>query len=192
MTRVKICGITNSEDMEAALVAGADYVGIVRAPSSPRYVDNPEALVNQAAGRAAVIAVYGHFTSDSYVQLFDSIQTISDVPIANLLRVVRFGEPGVENPVDCGAGPLLLDAYHREAFGGTGLTVDWDLAAEIVRKCERPVFLAGGLTPENVAHAIRRVRPYAVDVSSGVESSPGKKDHDKVVAFVKAVCSVQD
>lgn len=173
-------------------MAGADYVGIVREPSSPRYVDNPESLVRQATGRAAVIAVYGHFVADAYVQLFDSIQTISDLRIANLLRVVRLGEPGVENLVDSVGAPLLLDAYHKEVFGGTGATVDWDNAAEIVRRCERPVFLAGGLTPENVADAIRRVRPYAVDVSSGVESSPGKKDHDKVAGFITAVRSVQD
>ncbi len=190
MTRIKICGITNVENMEAALVAGADYVGIVREPSSPRYVENPEELVAMAIGRAAIIAVYGHFVTDPYVQFFDSVQTISDLPIANLLRVVRLGEPGVENLVDSVGRPLLLDAYHEDAFGGRGSTVDWDLAAEIVRTCERPIFLAGGLTPENVADAIRHVRPYAVDVSSGVESSPGRKDHVKVAAFITAVRSV--
>jgi phosphoribosylanthranilate isomerase len=192
MTKVKICGITNPEDLEAALKAGADYVGIVREPSSPRYVDNPEPLIQQAAGRAAVLAVYGQFFVDPYVQLFDAIQTISDVSIANLLRVVRLGEPGVGNPVDSVHGPLLLDAYHKDAYGGTGSRVEWNLAADIVRQHDKPVFLAGGLTPENVAEAVSQVRPYALDVSSGVETSPGTKDHAKVAAFVTAVRSVQD
>ena len=89
-------------------------------------------------------------------------------------------------------GPLLIDAYHDSAFGGTGKLADWDLAADIISRYEQPVFLAGGLTPENVTVAIRRVRPYGVDVSSGVESLPGRKDHAKVSAFVQAVRSVQD
>lgn len=190
MTQVKICGLTNCADMEAALEAGADYVGIVREPSSARYVDNPEELARIAAGRAAIIGVYGPYFDDSFVQVFDSIQTFSDVSLANVLRVIRLGAPGVENMVDEVIGPLLIDGYAPDAFGGTGTTADWDLAAEIVRRHSAPVFLAGGLTPENVADAIRKVRPYAVDVSSGVESSPGKKDHGKIRDFVQAVPNV--
>ena len=190
VTLVKVCGITNRADMEAVLDAGADYVGIVREPSSPRYVENPSELVEIAASRAAVIGVYGPFCDNGYVQLFDSIQTISHVPLPNLLRVVRLGEPGVENPVDGVEGPILLDAYQQDAFGGTGERVDWTAAAAIVGEHQHPVFLAGGLTQDNVAEAVSAVRPFAVDVSSGVEDAPGKKDHGKVRAFIEAVRNV--
>jgi phosphoribosylanthranilate isomerase len=88
------------------------------------------------------------------------------------------------------AGPILLDAYVKGSYGGTGETADWEQAREVVSTCSQPVFLAGGLTPENVAEAIKRVRPYAVDVSSGVEASPGKKDREKLHAFFEAVRSV--
>jgi phosphoribosylanthranilate isomerase len=84
---------------------------------------------------------------------------------------------------------ILLDAYSENEYGGTGKRVDWELAATIVEKHGWPVILAGGLTPDNVAEAIRIVRPYAVDVSSGIESSPGIKDHGKMKAFVEAVRS---
>jgi phosphoribosylanthranilate isomerase len=79
----------------------------------------------------------------------------------------------------------LLDAYSPDKAGGTGETFNWDLAVE-ARRLGRPIFLAGGLTPQNVAEAVRRVEPYAVDVSSGVEAAPGRKDHAKVRAFIEA------
>src|SRR5262245_29904042 len=85
----------------------------------------------------------------------------------------------------------LLDAYSPDARGGTGEKFNWDLAVE-ARKLGKPIFLAGGLTPENVAEAVRKVQPFAVDVSSGVESSPGQKDHDKVRAFITNVRQVSD
>jgi phosphoribosylanthranilate isomerase len=84
----------------------------------------------------------------------------------------------------------LLDAYVADRLGGTGETFDWERAVE-AKRFGRPVFLAGGLTPENVAEAVRHVRPYAVDVSSGVEASPGKKDHAKVNAFIEAAKTVE-
>jgi phosphoribosylanthranilate isomerase len=192
MTRVKICGITHADDMRVALDAGADYVGIVREPSSPRYVENPTELASIAAGRAAVIAVYGPFLDNGFMQVFDSIQTFSDVELSNALRVLRVGCTPVDNPVEGIDGPILLDAYSETSFGGSGIVADWTRAAAIVREHPWPVFLAGGLTPDNVIEAIRTVRPYAVDVSSGVESAPGRKDPSKVVAFIEAVRSVQD
>ncbi|MEO7453910.1 MAG: hypothetical protein ABIV13_04015, partial [Fimbriimonadales bacterium] len=115
MTRVKICGITNSEDMACALDAGADYVGIVREPTSPRYVDNPSSLAKIVIGRAAVIGVYGPFIDNGYVDVFDSIQTFSNAPLPCLLRVIRLGEPGVDNSVDGIEGPILLDAYSGDS-----------------------------------------------------------------------------
>ena len=118
MTLVKICGITNRADMEAVLDVGADYVGIVREPSSPRYVENPSELIALAAGRAAVIGVYGPFRDNGYVQLFDSIQTISPVPLPNLLRVVRLGEPGVENPVVQNAFAAVVHFFDEFLING--------------------------------------------------------------------------
>ena len=190
MTRVKICGITNPTDLEAALDAGADYIGIVREPTSKRYVENPTELIQLAAGRAPVICVFGPYISDDFIQLCDSIQTISGVNLPNLLRTFRIGETPVENIVTSSSGPILLDSFDEGSFGGTGEVGDWDLASEVVSKVEHPVFLAGGLTPDNVRDAIAKVRPFAVDVSSGVESSPGKKDHGAIRAFIEAARSV--
>jgi phosphoribosylanthranilate isomerase len=187
---VKICGITNEADLETALEAGADYIGIVREPSSPRYVENPMEMARLAAGRAAVIGVYGEYYEDEKVQVFDSIQTISSPILANVLRTVRLGKEGVDNVVDELSCPILLDAYSPFHFGGGGETVDWDIAQVIVQNYTFPVFLAGGLDPENVAEAIHKVSPFAVDVSSGVESAPGRKDHVKVRAFIEAAHSV--
>lgn len=190
MTRIKICGITNVEDLAAVLDAGADYVGIVRVPSSPRYVENPTELAALAAGRAAVIGVYAEYNEDRFVEVFDSIQTFSQTSRPNVLRVYRLGETPVENIVGSANGPLLLDAFSPAGYGGTGTLADWDQAAEVVARAPFPVFLAGGLTPDNVAEAIRKVQPFAVDVSSGVEASPGRKDRAKVRAFVEATRNV--
>jgi phosphoribosylanthranilate isomerase len=87
------------------------------------------------------------------------------------------------------ASAILLDAYREDSYGGTGVTIDWGVAAEIVQRADRSVILAGGLTPENVADAVRRVRPYAVDVSSGIEKQPGIKDWDRMRAFIEAAKS---
>ncbi|MDQ2985883.1 MAG: phosphoribosylanthranilate isomerase [Armatimonadota bacterium] len=193
MTRVKICGITNLGDLEAAVDAGADYIGIVREPTSPRYVENPVPFIEAACGKVAVIGVYGEFRFDGYVQFFDSIQTISprvsDIT-GGYVRVFRTGETDVDNIVAEADGPILLDAYHPDGYGGTGTVADWDQAAETVLRCEHPVFLAGGLSPSNVGDAIRKVRPFAVDVSSGVELAPGKKGRDLVRDFVQAARNV--
>ena len=190
MTQVKICGLTCAEDMEAALDSGADYVGIVREPSSPRYVENPDDITSAAVGRAPIIGVYGPYYEDGYVQVFDGIQTISKLAVPNLLKVVRFGHDDVDNAVEDLTGPALLDAYHASKYGGSGKSIDWDIARIFVEKSPYPVFLAGGLTPDNVADAIRNVRPYCVDVSSGVEVEPGRKDHGAVRAFIEAAKSV--
>ena len=176
--------------MEAALTAGADYVGIVREPSSPRYVENPTELVTIASGRAALLGVYGPFIDDGFVQVFDSIQTISSIDMPNILRVVRIGDDDVDKVVEDFSGPVLLDAYHPTKFGGSGQVVDWEIARIFVERFSYPVFLAGGLTPKNVADAIKTVRPFGVDVSSGVEQRPGIKDHGLIREFIEAAKDV--
>jgi phosphoribosylanthranilate isomerase len=139
------------------------------------------------------VAVYGRVVGAPPQTLYDLVQGIEwetyPFPATKRLHVIRIRNG--QKPEDLtqqtiNASAILLDAYREEAFGGTGHKVDWGIAAEIVQRAQRPVILAGGLTPENVADAIRRVRPYAVDVSSGVEREPGIKDWGKIQAFIAA------
>lgn len=198
--KVKICGITNGEDAQAAVAAGADLLGFVFCDESPRHV-----TVEQAAAIARLVPPYvvrvGLFVNAPEELVFEAMSACG-------LQLLQFH--GDEKPDYCrqfGAMSMkafrvkdeetiralpdyptdawLLDAFVPGERGGTGHSFNWDLAVEAV-KLGRPVFLAGGLTPENVADAVRQVRPYGVDVSSGVESAPGKKDHAKVRAFIQA------
>jgi phosphoribosylanthranilate isomerase len=203
--RVKICGITNLEDALAAVEAGADAVGFIFHPPSPRYVrldiareitrklppfvaragvfvDATEEKVMETVrmARLDTIQFHGKETTD-FCQRFAEHRVIKafrmDGPAA-LSRLSEYRDV-----------TWLLDSYQPGVFGGTGQTFNWDLACEAVRLGGR-VILAGGLTPENVARAVAAVRPYAVDVSSGVESAPGTKDAEKMRAFVAAAKSV--
>jgi len=201
--KVKICGITNEEDALAAVKAGADLLGFVFAEESPRrvtleqatsisqmlppyvvrvglFVNAPEELVMHAMGACGLqlLQFHGDETPD-YCRQFGAISMKAfRVKGPETLQAL----PGY--PTDA----WLLDAFVPGQRGGTGHSFNWDLAIDAV-KLGRPVFLAGGLTPENVAEAVHRVQPYGVDVSSGVESAPGKKDHAKVEAFIKAAKS---
>ena len=199
MTVVKICGITNLADAEAAANAGAAFVGFVLWPGSPRHISleavegiiaklpksvlpvgvfvDPTAADIDAAARAGIQLAQIHGTSTDWSR---SVQ--SDVMI---VRAVHLGERDGEIEPHWPAGKILLDAHDPVKHGGTGRTIDWARARKIADT--RQVFLAGGLTPFNVAQAVREVKPFAVDVSSGVETSPGVKDHAKVRAFINAV-----
>ena len=198
---VKICGITRSEDAEAAIALGAGALGFVFWPKSPRYVD-PEAaraivaslppfvttvgvfvdqsarLVNGVAARVGLSAVQLH--GDEPVTVIDEI----DRPV-----VTAFAMGDTTRIEEADAWParvrLLIDVCDPAARGGTGRTVDWQRAAAVA--AARPVLLAGGLKAENVAEAIRTVRPFGIDVSSGVESAPGVKDHARMRAFFDEV-----
>lgn len=197
---VKICGITNAADGLAAAAAGADALGFVFCESSPRrvtieaaadivrqlppflvrvgvFVDAPEDLVMDAirACHLSLLQFHGNETPD-YCQQFG-------VMSMKAFRV-RDAE-SLKALTDYPTAAWLLDAYTPGKPGGTGESFNWDLAVQ-ARGLGRPIFLAGGLTPENVATAVRHVRPYGVDVSSGVEAAPGRKDHDKVRAFIHA------
>jgi len=191
VTRVKICGLVRAEDVRLAAECGADALGFIAVPESKRFVA-PEAvaqLVREAPPFAMTVAVaLDHATASRYpvslAQLYEPPFTNSGVPC---LRVFRLRDQSVAEEALAWPGPILLDAFADGALGGTGQRVDWRLAATLVRDHAQPVVLAGGLTPENVAEAVRTVRPYAVDVSSGVESAPGIKDPAKVRAFIAAV-----
>lgn len=223
--RVKICGITNFDDARVALEAGADYLGFILYPKSPRYI--PAEKVKQVvadigywvldrdapipniqypiSNTPRFVGVFVNetvehiaetlaFTALDYAQLHgdespEILQQLAgkaykavrpaDAPSARD-AAARFASLGLDN------GPqLLIDAYDPAEYGGTGKKADWHVAAELAQRHPR-LMLAGGLTAANVAQAIRTARPWAVDVASGVEASPGRKDHNAVRAFVRA------
>ena len=204
--KVKICGITNHADAEGAVAAGADALGFVFCDASPRCV-SVEVASRICAAVPPYILKVGVFVDPDEDLVFGALSDCG-------LNLLQFH--GNETPAFCkqfGAMSMkafrvkdassldalatyetdawLLDAFSPGKAGGTGETFNWDLALE-AGKIGRPIFLAGGLTPENVADAVRRVRPYGVDVSSGVEASPGIKDHAKVKAFIEAAKSHSD
>lgn len=202
-TRIKICGITRLEDAELSMELGASALGFNFYPPSPRYIAPADAfgIVRRLPPFRVTVGVFADETDLNHV---------SDVAREAGVNVVQLHNPGVPTSVGAtlgrypliwtvavahGFGPealkdlrataFLLDASHPTLRGGTGRTFDWNLAREA--KKYGPIILAGGLTPENVGEAIRTARPYAVDVASGVESSPGKKDPARVRAFIAAV-----
>jgi len=200
-TRVKICGITRQEDALAAVASGTDAIGLVFYPGSPRYVNNEQARVI-AAGTGPFVSVTGLFVNAAEEAICN---TLANVPLGLLqfhgaesnADCNRYGLPFIKAlPVREDADLLasmadypdaigfLLDAWQPDRHGGGGETFDWD---RIPAQLPAPIILAGGLTPENVAAAISKVKPYAVDVSSGVETEKGIKSADKIAKFMKGV-----
>jgi phosphoribosylanthranilate isomerase len=199
-TRIKICGITRPGDAVAAAQAGADAIGLVFYPPSPRFLNverareirdalppfvqavalfvNPDAAqVAQAIGRVhpALLQFHGEETPDFCSQFgLPYVKACRVTQGVDLLKYLRLFST---------ASGWLLDA-HVEEYGGVGASFDWSL---VPARLERPLVLSGGLTRENVGEAVRRVRPWAVDVSSGVESSKGIKDAAKIAAFIAEV-----
>ena len=212
--KVKICGLTRFEDAAAAVEAGAELLGFIFYEQSPRYVeaDQVQAIIAElhrtwtvdpekpqyrtvgvfinrpAAYIAAIMALTG----------LDWAQLSGDEPVSVLeqlhKRAYKAIRPRTYEEADAEAsfyatlsprfGPrLLIDAYRPGEYGGTGQRADWEMVAKLARL--RSILLAGGLTPDNVAEAVRTVHPWGVDVSSGVEKAPGIKDHDAVRAFVR-------
>ena len=197
---VKICGITSEADALAAAEAGADAIGLMFYEGSPRYVTLEQAKAISAALPQHVMRV-GVFVNaeEAFVH-----QALTEC----MLNILQFH--GDETPEECSRYPVmtlkafrvqgeetlagleahssagyLLDAYVKDALGGTGATFNWDLAVR-AQEFGKPIFLAGGLTPENVAEAVRKVQPFGVDVSSGVESELGRKDAEQMRSFVAA------
>jgi phosphoribosylanthranilate isomerase len=198
MVKIKICGITNIEDALHAAGCGADALGFVFYDRSPRCL-TPEAARGIIAELPPFVTAVGLFVNETP----ERIRQIADFCGLDVLQL-----HGDEGPADCDFAPrrvvkalrvkkaasldghaayavsaLLLDAWVAGTYGGTGERFNWELAAAVAR--QRPVILAGGLRAENVAAAVHTVRPYGVDVSSGVEAAPGKKDPAKVEAFIR-------
>jgi phosphoribosylanthranilate isomerase len=200
-TKVKICGITNIADAQAAVAAGADALGFNFYEKSPRYIalELATEIARQLPPFVLRVGLFVNAPEDFVLRAIresglNMLQFHGDeIPgfcsQFGLMSMKAFRIRGPETLQEIPqfhTDAYLLDAYSSAAYGGTGEKFNWDLAIE-AQKFGKPIFLAGGLTPENVGQAIRQVHPFGVDVSSGVESAPGKKDHAKVKAFITAV-----
>lgn len=202
--RSKICGITRIEDALAAVDAGADAIGFVFYPKSPRAVtiEQAQAIIAQLPPFVSTVGLFVNAERDALKALLDVvpldlIQFHGDEtpelcegyqrPWIKALRVQAGDDIAASCALYDRACGILLDTYVAGIPGGTGETFDWAL---IPKQLSKPIILAGGLTSANVSQAIAQVRPYAVDVSGGVEKSKGLKDHDKIRAFMSEVHGV--
>jgi phosphoribosylanthranilate isomerase len=200
MVKIKICGITERDDALHAVDCGVDALGFVFYEGSPRAItrNRAQTIIAQLPPFVTVVGLFVNEDPGTVREIADdcgldviqyhgeeSPEMVRLAPRRSI-RALRVRESETLDVIDrYPASGLLLDAWVAGAFGGTGVLCNWEIAAEIAKK--RPVVLAGGLTPENVAAAIQTVHPYGVDVSSGVEETPGRKDRKKVAAFIRAV-----
>ena len=211
MTKAKICGLTELEDARLAVDCGADALGFVFAPS-PRRI-SPERAAEIIAGLPASVVTVGLFVNEE-PETVEQVVAVSGVSAVQLhgeeppavvaelagcgrlrrgdfgpvIKALRVADADSLDAIESypEASAFLLDAYCPDRPGGTGQRFDWALARQAVAR-GRPIILAGGLDPDNVARAIAEVRPFAVDVSSGVEASPGRKDPEKLRRFLRVV-----
>jgi phosphoribosylanthranilate isomerase len=207
MTIVKICGIKTLKDAQAAIDAGADYLGFNFYPKSVRFIEKTAcAEITYLLKREHPhVKLVGVFVNSPVEEIKDILQTCH-LDLAQLhgdetpeifaqlaphaFRAFR-GIPESNAGYERSEAPfMLIDAAVKGVYGGSGVTADWAAAAKLAQ--QYPLLLAGGLTPENVADAVRQVNPWGVDVASGVESAPGEKDAGKMSAFVKAVREVEN
>jgi phosphoribosylanthranilate isomerase len=202
MTKIKICGIKTLSDALAAIEAGADYLGFNFYPKSARFIEKfvCAEITSVLKKEHPQIKLVGVFVNSSVEEVKDILDTCS-LGLAQLhgdetpemlsaldgkaFKAFREVPENLDAFVRDDAPAFLVDASVKGVYGGSGVTADWNGAAELAKKY--PLLLAGGLTPENVAEAVSRVKPWGVDVASGVESRPGVKDEAKVRVFVKAV-----
>ncbi len=202
MTIIKICGIKNLPDALAAIEAGADYLGFNFYPKSVRFIEKPVCaeITSVLKREHPQIKLVGVFVNSSVEEIkgilqtchLDLVQLHGDETPETFAQLAPHAFRAFRGIPESNAGyerdeapAMLIDAAVKGVYGGSGVTADWSAAAELAKKY--PLLLAGGLTPENVADAVRQVRPWGVDVASGVESAPGEKDAEKMSAFIKAV-----
>ncbi len=204
MTIIKICGTKNLSDALAAIDAGADYLGFNFYPKSVRFIDKETcaeitSVLKHEYPHIKLVGVFVNSLVDEVKNILetchlDLAQLHGDETLEMLnalngkaFKAIRLSADGItdERMIADNAPALLVDAAVKGVYGGSGVTADWSAAAELAKKY--PLLLAGGLTSENVADAVRQVRPWGVDTASGVESAPGEKDASKMKAFVQAV-----
>ena len=202
MTRVKICGIREFEDARDAVLLGADAVGLNFYPNSPRYVEPTQAakIIEKLPPFVSVVGIFVNHPDPQNLEDFaisiglhavqlhgnetpDYCSMIQRVKVIKTFRVDATFR--VDTLRSYGSGTFLLDACAPDQFGGTGTSFNWDLV--FGANAFGSIVIAGGLNPENVAQAVTSLHPFAVDVASGVESKPGKKDYDKMRRFIEAV-----
>jgi len=206
--RVKMCGTTRLEDALAAVRCGIDALGFILYPKSPRFIA-PENIAMIVKSLPPFVDRVGVFVNASYQEVIraagcglsylqlhgnepaDYCREIREMlPACGIIKAFRIGEASKSQDFasynDC-VDAFLLDTYARGNPGGTGQTFDWSVIDCLA--LQRPIILAGGLTPENVADAIAAVRPYAVDINSGVELRPGIKDHDRLASLLRIVAA---
>lgn len=211
MFRIKICGVTTVDDAVAVARSGADAVGLNFYPKSPRYVDRGQArqIVEALPAEVMKVGLFVNVPATEVRRTFDQVrldlvQLHGDEPPAFLaelggrpvMRAFRLGPAGLDpvaqylsesRSLGCLPEMVLIDSHTQGAYGGTGKVADWSTVGRYpTEDWYPPLVLAGGLTPDNVARAIRTVRPAAVDTASGVESSPGRKSEALVRQFVEA------
>jgi phosphoribosylanthranilate isomerase len=196
--RVKICGITNVDDARHAAACGADALGFVFYPGSPRFVE-PDLARRIVAELPPLVSTVGLFVNETPARIremvefcgLNTVQLHGDeepdqccYPPCRVIKALRLrGDMPNSLFAAYSVSALLLDAFVPNQFGGTGHRCDWEQAAKVAAQYR--VILAGGLNPENIAEAVRQVHPYGVDVSSGVEEKPGQKDPEKVARFIR-------
>ena len=207
MTIIKICGIKTLKDALAAIDSGADYLGFNFYPKSVRFIEKSACaeITSMLKREHPQIKLVGVFVNSSVEEIKDILQACH-LDLAQLhgdetpetfaqlaphaFRAFR-GIPESNAGYERNEAPaMLIDAAVKGVYGGSGVTADWTAAAKLAKKY--PLLLAGGLTPENVADAVRQVQSWGVDVASGVESAPGEKDAGKMKAFVRAILDIRD
>lgn len=200
MPKVKICGITNTEDALWAAECGSDAIGFIFYNKSPRYIEPDKAKTIIAALPPFIITV-GVFVNEDYNDIRDiaDLTGIAAIQLhgeespsycnlveGKLIKAIRVkNEKSIETMKKYDVNAFLLDSFNKDSYGGSGLTFDWNLAKKATEYGK--VILSGGLNPDNVTEAIKKVGPYGVDVSSSVEKSPGIKDKKKVKEFIERV-----
>ena len=200
IVKVKICGITNFEDAKAAVDLGANIIGFNFYPKSPRYI-TPQATAEIIYKLPAFIDTAAIFVNDSRQKIKDTLEicpldwiqlhgdetpefchslTVLNVKTMKAIRVKDKSD--IDRATDYLTDAVLLDAYHPEKYGGTGITFDWN----IIGSLDKRVFLAGGINPENARAAVE-LGVYGIDICSGIEASPGKKDHEKMKLLLENI-----
>jgi phosphoribosylanthranilate isomerase len=202
MTIIKICGIKTLKDALTAIEAGADYLGFNFYPKSVRFIEKSACaeITSVLKQEHPQIKLVGVFVNSSVEEIKDILQTCQldlaqfhgDETPETFAQLAPHAFRAFRGIPESNAGyerdetpAMLIDAAVKGVYGGSGVTADWTAAAKLAK--QYPLLLAGGLTPENVADAVRQVQPWGVDVASGVESAPGEKDAEKMSAFVKEV-----